>query len=536
MRTDALPAASAVDLRHAAEPRERPGLLTRRASLNAGASLLDYGARIGTGLVITPILVSGLGRSLYGVWEMLLRLGSYVSATDGRPTEALRLVIAQQQFADDAAAKRRVVGAAIAVWMLLLPLMLAAGGVLVWLAPRLTDAGPALRADVRIATALLVGSFIITSLAAVPESVLRGMNLGYRRMGWQANLHVLGGALAAAAILTGFGLVGLGLAQLLQWIATALCFWFIVRRVVPWFAAARPSRNDIRALFGMSVWLSAGDVVARVLLASDVIILGAIAGPALVSTFVLTGYAARVAAGIHVFTTGAAIPGVGAVLGSGQIERARQARRELLLLTWLFVTVAGTTILLWNRSFIGLWVGPQHFAGDAINLLVVLIAVQTAFIRTDSYIIDAALRPRLRVLIAGFAAALTIGASIVLTGMFGLAGLCAGFLAGRAVQSLACPLLARVSLGQPPHGTGFAHPAGQAWMEAIRLGLVTVLLFAAATALSGPFALTSWAAWLACVVATLVLVSGVAVVAGPGPAGRQRLLQRMRALRPGRRI
>jgi O-antigen/teichoic acid export membrane protein len=530
MRSNAVLATTPADVGDAATV-ERPGVLTRRASLNAGASLLDYAARIGTGLIITPILVSGLGRTLYGVWEMLLRLGSYVSATDGRPTEALRLVIAQRQFSDDDAMKRRVVGAALAVWTLLLPLVLVAGGVLVWLAPGLTDASPALRDDVRLTTALLVASFIITSLAAVPESVLRGMNLGYRRMGWQASLHVLGGALAAGAILTGFGLVGLGLAQLLQWIATALCFWFIVRRVVPWFAAARPSRSDIRALFGMSVWLAGGDVIARVLLASDVIILGAIAGPAIVSTFVLTGYAARVSSGIHVFTTGAAIPGVGGILGSGQIERARQARRELLLLTWLFATVAGTTILLWNRSFIGLWVGPQHYAGDLINVLVVLIALQTAFIRTDSYIIDAALRPRQRVLVAGAAAALTIAASIVLTRLFGLPGLCVGFIAGRGVQSIVCPVLARRSLAREQDGS--AVQAGRV-LRVIRPVVVTLLLFAGATALSAPLAVSSWAAWLTCVFATGVLVSGLAIVAGTDAVARQRLLLRLGALRPGR--
>src|SRR2546426_2445199 len=52
----------------------RPATLTQRASLNVVASLLDYGAKVAVGLVVVPILVGGLGRSLYGVWEMLGRL------------------------------------------------------------------------------------------------------------------------------------------------------------------------------------------------------------------------------------------------------------------------------------------------------------------------------------------------------------------------------------------------------------------------------------------------------------------------------
>src|SRR2546422_11503673 len=67
----------------------RPATLTQRASLNVIASILDYGAKVAVGLVVVPILVGGLGRSLYGVWEMLGRLVGYMTAGDGRPTQAL---------------------------------------------------------------------------------------------------------------------------------------------------------------------------------------------------------------------------------------------------------------------------------------------------------------------------------------------------------------------------------------------------------------------------------------------------------------
>ena len=61
-----------------------------------------------------------------------------------------------------------------------------------------------------------------------------------------------------------------------------------------------------------------------------------------------------------------------------------------------------------------LWVGAENYAGVWINLLLVLIAVQSAFIRCDAYLIDAALQPGRRVrvgLVAGVATlAFSIGA------------------------------------------------------------------------------------------------------------------------------
>jgi len=509
--------------------RDGLGPLTRRASLTAAASLLDYAAKIAVGLVVTPILVSGLGRTLFGVWEMISRLGSYLGATDGRATDALRLLVAQAQGHDDAEAKRRCVGAALAVWALVLPLVLAAGAVLVWLAPALTRAGPGLAGAVRITCALLVLSWLLGSLGGVSESVLRGMNLGYKGMGLQAALNLLGGALAVGAIWAGLGLVGLGWAAVVRVAVTGVCFLLLARAFVRWLGVARPAPRDVKALLGVSVWLSVGEIVAKLLLASDVIILGAAVAPALVTTYVLTGYATRTAVGIHVFAAGAAIPGLGGVLGRGQYDRAGRTRRELLLFTWLFTTTVGVTVLLWNRSFLGLWVGTEHYAGAAVNLLLVLMAAQTAFIRVDAYVLDAALRPRQRVLVGVVAAVLGLGLGIPLTRAFGVVGLCGAMLAARAVQTVGYPLLARASVRAA--GAAGATPAAGP-----RLAVVSALLLGAAALAGDRLLATTWPAWIAGVVVSMGLAGAVAMIAGPGTADREVIVRRLRGLLvPGRR-
>ncbi|PYP51839.1 MAG: hypothetical protein DMD45_06540 [Gemmatimonadetes bacterium] len=497
--------------------------LTGRASLNAVQSLLDYGAKLGVGLVVTPIVVTGLGRSLFGVWEMLNRLVTYMSAADGRPTEALRLVVSSRQAVEDDALQRRAVGAALLIWVLFLPLIAAVGAILIWIAPTITQVAPELRGGVRAVTALLLLSFFVTLVAGVPESVLRGMNLGYRRMGLQASLNVLGGLLTVVAVRAGLGLVGLGGAQVGVATVTGVLFWLLARRYIHWFGVARPGRADVMPLLSMSAWLTVGEAVAKLLLACDVIILGWVVSPAVVTTYVLTGYAARTAVGIHVFAAGAAMPGLGGLIGRGEQHRARAVRRELLTLTWLFATTVGVTVLCWNRSFLGLWVGQEHYGGPWLDLLIVLVAVQTVFIRTDAYVIDAALRPRPRVLAGAGAALVTIALAVPLTRLFGAVGLCVGLLGGRAVQSAAYPLLVRDSLGS----RGRSH-----WGEPVRLAVVTALLFAAAL-LVGPRLRTShWVVWGAGVALTAALAFLTALLAGPSGERRRLVLARLRALRP----
>jgi O-antigen/teichoic acid export membrane protein len=509
------------------QPVRRPAQLTRRASLTAVASLLDYAVKAGVQLVITPILLGGLGRTLYGVWEMLGRLVGYMAAADGRPTEALRLVIAQQQHAD-AGTNRRTVGAAFAVWVLMLPIVALVGGAIAWLAPAITHAPDSHRAAVRLTCVLLVLSFMLTGLASVPEAVLRGMNLGYKRMGLQAGLSILVGALTAWAITEGLGMPGVGASAIARALIAGVVFWLLVRKYVSWFAVAKPTRAAVKGLFSMSVWLSVGDLVAKLLLASDVLILGWIISPAAVTTYVLTGYAARTGLGVFVFTAGAAMPGLGGVLGQKQFARAVQLRHELRMLTWLFSTVVGATILAWNHSFLHLWVGAQNYAGPWVDLLIVCLVMQTAFIRTDSYIIDAALRPRARVVIGAITVAATLALGIALTHAFGIIGLCIGLLAGRAIQSVSYPLIVRSCLEKPKH-TG-----AERW-AAVRMALTTAVLFAAATIAGRALVAPSWVVWAGAVVLSVALVAALTLFVGPTSADRRIIIARARTMVTGLR-
>jgi len=81
-------------------------------------------------------------------------------------------------------------------------------------------------------------------------------------------------------------------------------------------------------------------------------------------------------------------PGLGRVIGAGEHAKARRVRAEVMGLTWLIVTAAGATLLVWNRAFVSLWVGVQHDAGRLSTLLIVLLSAQFIFIRNDANVID----------------------------------------------------------------------------------------------------------------------------------------------------
>ncbi len=495
--------------------------LTRRAGLNVAASLLDYGAKIAINFIVIPILVAGLGRSLYGVWEMLGRLVGYLTAGDGRPTQALRLVVSNLQDSKDDEAKRRYIGAALVVWLLFIPVILAAGAVVVWLAPKLTQVAPAVQPSVRLTAALLVVSLLFANLASLPESVLRGMNLGYKRMGLQAGLEVLGGALTAGAIGVGLGIAGAAASQIVFGVLLGVTFWYVVRKYIPWFGVARPTKADVRSLLGLSAWYSGGEAIAKLLLASDAVILGILVSPGAVASYVLTGHAARLAINVHLLAAGGATPGIGGLIGKQQMDKAARLRYELLAVTWAFAASVGGTILLWNRSFLSMWVGSVNYAGPLVNLFIVLIMTQTALIRSDSFIIDATLQPRRRVIVAAATAAITIALASILTWRFGMIGLCIGMFAGRLTQSIAYPVLAHSCLNSAstPSLATFIRPL-----------IVLTLVFAGCAYFGQYLIVDHWAVWVLGVAATFVLILGAAVFSGLPAHYRRTVLWRVREL------
>jgi O-antigen/teichoic acid export membrane protein len=425
----------------------------------------------------------------------------YLQSADGRSTQALRLVVSNIQSQSDSETKRRWVGSAVAVWACFLPLWLVTGAVLIWLAPDITKVDPELHSTVRIACGVLMAGVLLGSLASLPESVLRGMNLGYKRMGLQAGLSAAGGALFVLAVYLGTGLVGVAIASVIVVGLTGLCFLHLVRRQVPWFGVSRPQPGETGTLLRMSVWIAVGDAVAKLLLASDVIVLGMVLSPGMVTTYVLTGYAALLSVNLHSLAADAVIPGLAGIIGERDYRRAAMLRRELLAMTTIFVTAAGSTILLWNPSFVHLWVGSQNYAGSWVNLLLVLIAVQTAFIRCDAYIIDAALQPGRRVRVSAVAAGVALVLTIGLTQYAGMIGLCVGLLIGRSTQTFWYPLLVKGCLA----GASERRPH---WLA--RPLFVMCLLFGGSAYLGQHLLVTQWVIWAGAVLMTAVLVLGLA--------------------------
>ena len=495
--------------------------LTHKAYLNGCASLLDAVVKGGVLAVVTPLLVNGLGSSLFGVWQVLGRLFVYMQAADGRPTQALKWVIANRHLVDDDEVKRRHVSSAMCVWLLFLPVLIAISALLVWISPYITKVPSEMYFTVRITCGLLAFNFLLIQLISLPESILRGMNLGYKRMGWQAGLNIVGGALTVGALYLGSGVIGLAASQVILATFTGVLFLMLVKKYVPWFGFARPVLSEVRSFLKLSIWWFIWTAVSKFLMASDILILGIVASTSDVAIFTLTSFAGTTLLSLVTIVLGAVTPGLGGVIGQKQYERAAELRNEMLKVSWLILAAAGSTILLWNRSFIYLWVGPQYYAGFWANTLAVLMIVQLIFIRNDSYVIDLTLQLRQKVLMAVVAAIVSVGLAALLIPHLGIAGLCLGMIVGRLALTITYPSIINKQ---------FMRSTGVQRTAAIRPAVVMILMFVVSAYLGRILLAENWVLWAVGSGLSFALALGVAL-GGLDSESRNSIVKRLGMLR-----
>jgi O-antigen/teichoic acid export membrane protein len=497
------------------------GSLTKKASLNAAASTAEQVARIAAGLIISPILLSRLGDAVFGIWQVLQSLIGHASPASGRPGEALKWTIAHEQRSTDYDFKRRQVGNALAVWLLFLPLLLAVGGVLAWASPIWLDVPSASFSTVRWAAAILVLDTVLFSLLYLPQSVLQGENLGYKRLGLSVVLVFVSKALLVVAVLMGTGIRGLAAATAVATVLWGVTYVFIVRSRVVWFGIARSSLAEVGRFVRLSWWFLLWNLVMTIMLASDVVVLGIVSSPVLVTTYTLARYVPQ-AITVAVATVIVAImPGLGGLIGAGEMGRAVRIRQETMSSIWLFTVVTGTTVLLWEESFLRLWVGKRYYPGPAAMLMIMLMVLQFALIRTDANIIDLTLNLRRKVLLGTVSAALSVGLAWFFLGPMdmGIVGLALGFIVGRTIQSVAYPLMI---------GRLLEIPAVRQLKGIVRPALATGVLLAGASALGATVLASSWPGLVLSVGASVGLVATIAFFAGLPAATRQLLWHRLR--------
>lgn len=424
-------------------------LVVSNARRNAVANYINTGVTALLGLAVNPLLLSGLGEIAFGAWKAIQRLLDFGTAGDGGAGQSLKWVVAHRSETTDDEKKRRDVGAALRIALLWAPGVLAASALIVVLLPVLIAGVPDTEmTGLYWAGLILAVNVTLTGIVKLPDAVLVGTNQGFRSTYVTTVALIATNGSMVLAAMSGMGTSGLAMCVLAGTIINGALTLLVARRFVTWWGVRRPTRADIRSVIGLSGWTMVWGISSRVLLATEIILLGALAGASVVAAYTFTSYVLQFALTICLMTTSALMPKLGALLGANEMSAARTLALEARELTIAVATGAACMTILLNHSFVSLWVDSSQFLGQSVNILMAIALVQLALIRADGQINDAGLNVRSKVLwgVAMIVASLGSAASCFL--VFGnLESLFIGMIAGRLIGSIAFARAAKRALG-----------------------------------------------------------------------------------------
>jgi O-antigen/teichoic acid export membrane protein len=374
---------------------------------------LNFVVVAAVGFIVNPLLLGALGPVLFGIWKSLQRYLDFATVADGRASQALKWIVASRSTLSDQE-RRRDIGAAIIVWFYWLPAAaLVAAGVTLAVPLLIRGIPEDARSVAFAAAAILAANTVLAGLLALPDSVLTGVNQGYKSMLITTLVFIISNAAMIVAAISGGPLWSLAVIILIAAILNAALTLMVAKRAVPWWGISRPTRHDVRRVLGYSSWTLGSMLVDKLFVACELVVISVMVGAVAVTQYTFTTYLMQFVLTIAMVTASGFMPKLGAHLGASELNEAAEMASSLRHLVVGVAVLGGSTVLAFNGAIVALWVGTDQYLGTTLNTLFVVCGLQFAFIRMDGQILDVTMRIATKVLVGLLSSAGGIAAGCI---------------------------------------------------------------------------------------------------------------------------
>ena len=435
------------------EPVEGAQDLSQRGARNAVYSGIGFFVRAAITVVLTPILVHGLGATYYGIWSLAAAATGFVAMLDLGMDTALVRSLAGAFAVGDFDEVRRTIRSGVAYYI-----GIGCFGALVMAFFGLVLAGPVFHLH---GTTLDVAKFaFVVSGIGFAGQVTRLAMGGSLPMALQRYDIVNALRIASAAIFAiGAATIvwtGHGLRPLVVWNASVdfllLIVTIAVARRLFRSISFRPAldRARIRKLLTFSLWVFVGNLSAFILYQFDRVLLGSLDSVSSVTYYAVAGSAASYVYAIIGSLASVVIPASTELFARGDRERARRLYERATRFCVLVVGSIAIPIVVFANPIVRVWLGASyaHKTEHLLQILVVTFALLSLSIIPFNILIGAG-RPRTVGLLNVAVAFLNVTFVLVLVPPYGATGAAVAYLISVLVFPFFIRFAERDALGYP---------------------------------------------------------------------------------------
>ncbi|MDM4018853.1 oligosaccharide flippase family protein [Roseiconus lacunae] len=347
--------------------------------------LWNWAGRLGSilvALIFARLILDQLGREAYGIWEILMVLGSYYALADLGLNTACVKHLAELWGENRQEKFGRYLTTCVMLNTMVAMVIVAAGVTCALLLTTIFEIPPELVETSRLAALIYTGVIAIRLVVQPYHASLAAMGRFDRLNQLSVSTQAATSAVLLGVLLAGYSLAGMAFATLVMTIVASLVAVWIVR------SQAGPEmtrfhcfdRDVVKQQFSFGGWVVVRRAASRCVNRGGVLLLGAMAGPASVPFFSLAnslcGRFSDFLSSIYLVV----MPKASQLNAEGDVERLRKliVRGSRSVLT-LAATGSGALVLL-SPGFLNLWLGPEyvHPTSTVVVLLAIVLIVTSA--------------------------------------------------------------------------------------------------------------------------------------------------------------
>lgn len=407
-----------------------------RAVKNSAFGILEFAWPIVPSIIVTPMLVRGLGESAFGVLSIMAVAIGFLGLLDlGIGGAAIR-AIAQLVEREDRDGAARVLGTAVTTYLVIgIVGGLALAGAAPLLVSRILSVPADLQNSAEIAFYISALGFPVSlaigAFAAVPKALQR-FDLSARV---SVVFATIGPFVTLLMVKEGFGLPGIAISSLCLNIIAGLVYLQVSRRLL----RGAPIRLGIdkgllRGLAAFGGWFLVASFGVTILYQLDKLLVGSFLGVAAVTYYVVPGNLANRIQGFMGAATLVIFPVSAALSARGDSEPLARLYRDGTRLTFMLSAVLGVPMAIFAEPFLRHWMG-QEFAQHSTVVMVLLVATYVLLgLAGVAWGLAFGLgRARINAFFALLMGAIDIGLFLLLVGPYQIAGVAAAYLLSAAV-------------------------------------------------------------------------------------------------------
>ncbi len=391
-------------------------------------------------LVITPYIISHLGREEFGVWALVGVISSYAQLSDFGITESLIKFIAEYEAHGDDDRLNRLINTAFTLYLFLG--MISCGLLLLLLPYVVSDIlniPPLLRDKALLVFSGGIILFFINMLMGVFGSVI----IGFQRMGYSNLISLLSTLLMTAGVFiflyNGFGLTGLICNN-----AIVTSFVVVANGIVAWrlFPPLRInpfryfSRGVVRQIFGFSWKVQLTNMTQLMIFQIDRILLSHFLGLQAVAHYEVANRIASQARGFIASLFSPMTPAASVLQAGNEEERVAGLYRRSFRYMAIIAIPVSTLIIMLAHPFIVTWLGAGYDTSAYTLQLLMLAYLASLLTGPGSMILSGINKPQLGMkssILAGF---LNVALCLVLVRTVGYYGIVIGIFVSIVVSGL----------------------------------------------------------------------------------------------------